>query len=72
MNSESLRAAMGKCEDRVFSLPFKKKLGSLRLHLLVVNWVERRRLERLQSQSGPESSSEFVALAERIESTHWS
>jgi len=42
---------------------FYKGWGSLRLHLLVGPWVERRRRsERLQSE--PESASEFVALAE--------
>jgi len=51
-----------KCEERIFDIVVEKTSGSLRLRFLEGCGVERRRSERLLSES--ESSSECVALAE--------
>lgn len=60
-----MRAVVVKCEERIFDIVVEKTSGSLRLRFLVGCWAERRRSERLSSESEP--SSEFVALAEEEE-----
>lgn len=65
-----MRAVVVKCEERIFDIVVEKTSGSLRLRFLVGCWAERRRSERLSSESEP--SSEFVALAEGEEDKGYS
>jgi len=62
MGPGSPSTAAAKCEDRIFGIVIEEILGLLRLHFLVGRGVERRKAEGIPSE--PESSPEFLALAE--------
>jgi len=67
MSMGSLRAVVGKCEERFLAL-WLRRFGILELHFLVEYWVERRNSERLSSE--PELSAEFLHWWKRIGGTH--